>query len=122
MNIDELNGADLDYEVAKAEGFAARICRMYGLSYCRVDTPEVGYQVYQPTGNTKLAADIAFKRHYTLYPRLDRCGNGEPPQWIWLAEAQQNPIFHGQFVDPSAPVAICRLRVAEAQAERSIQS
>ncbi|WP_175425601.1 phage protein NinX family protein [Trinickia violacea] len=119
MNVEELCGAELDYEVALAEGFEAQLCRMYGWSYCRIDVPHHGYSVYEPTHNWQLAGRIYDRQHYTLYPRLDRRAGGAPPVWVWLAEAQNNPHWRGQFVAESPLVAICRLRVAEAAAERT---
>lgn len=120
MNINELKGAELDFWVAKARGLEAELRTIYGQSYCRVDTYGKGYQVYEPTGNVLLSAAIAFERHYTLFPRLDACANGAPPVWVWLAEAQWNPKYHGLFCDPSPHVAICRLCVAEAIAEKRL--
>lgn len=115
MKIDELKGAELDYWVALAEGFPAELCRMHGQNYCRIDVIPSGYQVYEPTSNSQLAGDIAFRRHYTLYPR-PLAARGQL-RTEWLAEAQMNPRYHGMFADESPRVAICRLRVAEAFAE-----
>ncbi|MBN3848161.1 DUF2591 domain-containing protein [Paraburkholderia sp. Ac-20342] len=120
MNIDELKGAELDFWVAKARGFEAEVRSMYGQSYCRIDVHGGGYQIYEPTSNVLLAGAIAFERHYTVFPRRDACAGGVPPVWIWLAEAQQNPNFHGLFCDASPNVAICRLCVAEAIAEKRL--
>ncbi|MGF6643130.1 phage protein NinX family protein [Paraburkholderia sp. GAS82] len=119
MNIEQLAGADLDYWTARAEGHIAELCGLHGLRYCRIDVYPDGHQFYQPTENWLLAAAIAHRRRYTQYPRLDRY-NDATHQWVWLAEAQQNSQFHGQFVDASPRVAICRLRVAEAIAEGSL--
>ncbi|MGF6764039.1 hypothetical protein P3T24_004370 [Paraburkholderia sp. GAS33] len=119
MDIDELTGAELDFWVAKAEGMDAELKSLYGQSYCRVDINPTGFIIYEPTQNSKVAAEIAFRQCYTLYPHpcLDQQGH---TQKLWLAEAQWNKRFHGTFVDASPHVAICRLRVAEAIAEKQI--
>lgn len=120
MEIDKLCGAELDYWVAKAEGFNPELRHLYGQSYCRIDVQEsAGYVIYQPTDNTKLAADIAFRQSYTLYPH-PCCDEKGETQKLWLAEAQWNKSFHGTFVDASPRVAICRLRVAEAIAKKKL--
>lgn len=117
MNVKELKGAELDYWVARAEGHVASLHEMYGQRYCRIDIPHGGYQIYTPTENSNLAAEITFRRAYTLYPHpcLDERG---VQNTIWLAEAQMNKRFHGMFTDRLPRLAICRLRVAEAIAER----
>lgn len=118
MKFDQLTGAELDYWVALAEGFPAELRTMHGLSYCRIDVIPSGHQVYEPTKNSQLAGEIAFRRHYTLYPRPVTDGGALHIEW--LAEAQLNPRYHGMFSDRSPHVAICRLRVAEAFAEGEI--
>lgn len=112
MNFDELKGAELDYWTARAEGLIAELRMMYGQSYCRIDVVPAGYSIYEPTKNSQLAADIAFRCKYTLYPHpcLNEAG---VQKTIWLAEAQMNRRYHGMFTDESPQVAICRLRVAE---------
>ncbi|BEU21583.1 hypothetical protein [Paraburkholderia sp. 22B1P] len=119
MNVDHLVGGALDYWTALAEGHRAELRGMYGQDYCRIDVPYDGFQIFAPTTNSKLAADIAFKRAYTLYPHpcLNACGVQET---IWLAEAQMNRQFHGMHTDLNPRVAICRLRVSEAIAEGTL--
>lgn len=119
MNPKDLKGAELDYWTALAEGYDAKLITMYSQSYCRIDIHGTGYAVYEPSVNTKLAADIAFKRLYTLYPHpcLNEMGVQKP---IWLAEAQFNKRFHGMQTDESPHVAICRLCVEEELAEGRI--
>ncbi|MCX4154979.1 MULTISPECIES: hypothetical protein [Paraburkholderia] len=121
MKIDDLIGAELDYWVARAEGFTAELRGLYGQHYCRIDVQQVGFQIYAPTENSQLAADLAFRRNYTLYPHpcLDDMGTQKT---YWLAEAQMNKRFHGMFRDLQPRVAICRLRVAEAIAERALDA
>jgi hypothetical protein len=111
VNVEQLSGADLDLAVARAEGFDAQIQQVYGEPGCVIDVPWQGYRFYAASESVKLAASIAFRQHYTLYP--SRVGG----VWGWLAEAQHNPNFHGQYSDGSPLVAICRLRVAEARFE-----
>jgi hypothetical protein len=117
VNIEELKGAELDFWVAKARGLEPELRTVHGQSYCHIDVVAYGYQFYQPTENVLLSGAIAFERHYTLFPRLDACAGGAPSVWVWLAEAQQNPKYHGLFCDESPHVAICRLCVAEWIAE-----
>ncbi|MBU7436503.1 phage protein NinX family protein [Paraburkholderia fungorum] len=119
MKIEDLVGAELDYWVARAEGHTAELRGLYGQKYCRIDVQQVGYQIYAPTENSNLAAEIVFRRAYTLYPHpcLDDQGF---QRTYWLAEAQMNKRFHGMFRDLLPRVAICRLRVAEAIAERAL--
>lgn len=119
MNVNELKGAELDYWTALSEGHRAELRGMYGQKYCRIDIAFDGFHIYAPTANSGLAAEIAFKRGYTLYPHL--CLNGQGGQdTIWLAEAQINRCFHGQHTDLDPRVAICRLRVSEAIVEKLI--
>lgn len=120
MDIDQLKGAELDFWVARAEGMEAELKSLYGQSYCKVAVHDShGYIVYEPSQNSKLAAEIAFRQCYTLYPHPCLDDQGQT-QKLWLAEAQWNKHFHGTFVDSSPRVAICRLRVAEAIAEKRI--
>ncbi len=119
MNANELNGAELDYWTALAEGHRAELRGMYGQKYCRIDVAYDGFHVYAPTGNSAIAAEIAFKQAYTLYPHP--CLNDRGTQeTIWLAEAQMNRRFHGMHADVDPRVAICRLRVSEAIAEKAL--
>lgn len=109
MRVDDLAGPQLDYFVARAEGFDAELIHRNGMSYCAIDVQYEGMQVYVPTHNWQLLGPMMLRQRYLLYPRLDVA------TWkvVWLAEAQLNPTFHGMYIDEQAPLAICRLRVAE---------
>ena len=120
MNLDMLAGAELDYWVARAEGYRADIFELYGRQCCRVDVLDTGWGMYEPTENSKLIGDILFKRKYTLYPHPMNDGQGVL-KTIWLAEAQMNRHFHGMYTDEQPRVAICRLRVAEAIADGDLR-
>ncbi|WP_187617465.1 DUF2591 family protein [Paraburkholderia sp. UCT2] len=121
MNVVELTGADLDYWVARAEGYDAEVIAMHGWRYCRIDVPYHGYQVYGPTQNELLAARIMQKHFYTVGPAPleDQKKHGGALR-VWMAEAQMNPSFHDLFMDDSPWIAICRLRVAEALSQRGL--
>lgn len=108
MNVHQLNGAQLDYWVARAEGMEADIQRACGMDWCRIDVQSIGHLQYQPSDNWHIAAPIAERQRYVTYPRLREDGKLE-----WLAEAQLNPDFHGICAHESPKVAICRLRVME---------
>lgn len=116
MNVGELNGAQLDCWVARAEGFRAEVVKANGMEYCRIDVETIGHQFYQPTQNPAITSPIQFRQRYTLYP-LDRLDGeaGVPARW-WVAEAQMNPSFYDLYEDEQPLVAVCRLRVAEALA------
>lgn len=113
MKTAELDGALLDYWTARAEGFDAEVVQLYGWRYCRIDAYGVGWRVYEPSGSALLAGDIMRRRLFTVYP-LKEADNHGIKRDTWLAEAQQNPIFHGLHRGESPWVAVCRLRVAEA--------
>jgi hypothetical protein len=120
MEIDKLVGAELDFWTAKAEGLDAELKSLYCQSYCKIAVHDShGYVVYEPTQNSKLAAEIAFRQCYTLYPHPSLDDRGATRK-LWLAEAQWNKTFHGTYVDESPLVAICRLRVAEAIAGKQL--
>lgn len=114
MNVGELNGAQLDCWVARAEGFRAEVVRANGIEYCRIDVETVGHRFYQPTQNPTITAPIQFRQRYTLYPLDEISSKGAGTRRVWIAEAQMNPEFHDMFRDEQPLVAVCRLRVAEA--------
>ncbi|MFM0256085.1 hypothetical protein [Paraburkholderia sediminicola] len=114
MNVHELNGAQLDCWVARAEGFRADVVKANGMEYCRVDVETIGHQFYQPTQNPVITSPIQFRQHYTLYPLDEISSKGGGTRRVWIAEAQMNPDFHDLFRDELPLVAVCRLRVAEA--------
>lgn len=111
MRIDELDGARLDYFVARAEGLDAALIHGNGMDYCRIDVQGVGHMVYVPTQNWTLLGPILKRQRYLIYPRAAEPGAREV---VWLAEAQLNSKFNGMYIATSPEIAICRLRVAEA--------
>jgi hypothetical protein len=114
MNVSELSSADLDYWVARAEGYDADVVELYGWRYCRIDVYGEGWRPYEPTKNETLAARILFERFYTVGPApLEAPTQHSGARRAWMAEAQMNPAFHGLYKADSPWVAICRLRVAE---------
>ena len=120
MKVSELEGAELDYWVARAEGFAPKIegqtCFLMS---------EAGGKIYVPSTNWSQGGPIIEKEKIGLEYDYDDAEDNSRPPWFAFIPDEERPIkgHRGAFIEksrgfgPTPLIAAMRARVAAAFGE-----